>query len=210
MKILLKEDVETLGAAGDIVTVADGYARNYLVPQGLAVKATAGQVKQVDVIRRQARLKRERIESELAALAEKLTGTQLEFEVNASERGRLYGSVTQEDVAAALEAKLGEPIDRRKLDTGPLRQIGLHTIPVRLGGELAPQISVILYREGEDPASYLPVLEEPAGPEAEAAETEASADYEAEAVAAEVDSVAEVAETEATNEAEGGEDSAQE
>ena len=102
MKILLKEDVENLGAVGDIVTVADGYARNYLIPTELAVKATPGQVKQIDVIRRQAHRKRERIVAYLAAMTEKLNGILLTFEANASERGRLYGSITKDDIVEAL------------------------------------------------------------------------------------------------------------
>ncbi len=160
MKILLKDDVDNLGTAGDIVDVADGYARNYLLPQGLAVRATPGQIKQVDVIRAQSRLKHQRIAAEMAALTEKLEGTLLTFEATASERGRLYGSVTQDQIAEALAAELGEPIDRRKIDTDPLRQLGLHAIPIRLGGELTPKVSVIVHREGEDPESYLPVPDE--------------------------------------------------
>ncbi len=162
MKILLKENVEKLGEAGDIVNVADGYARNYLIPQGLAVKASAGQLKQVDLFRRQAQLKRERIDAQIAALAEKLSGIQLSFEAKASERGRLYGSITKDDVVEILETKLGEPVDRRKVEMDPLRQIGFHSIPVRLSGEVIPEISVIVHREGEDPADYIPVPEEPA------------------------------------------------
>ena len=160
MKVLLKEDVEKLGQAGDVVTVADGYARNYLIPRMLAVKASPGQVKQVDVIRRQAHLKRERIAAEHAELAEKLTGVVLTFVANASERGRLYGSITQDDIAEALEAKIGEPVDRRKIEIDPLRQIGYHTVPVRVSAELIPEVVAIVHREGEDPLAYIPVEEE--------------------------------------------------
>lgn len=160
MKILLKEDVEKLGAVGDVVTVADGYARNYLIPQGLAVKASPGQIKQVDLIRRQAMERRERVAAQIAALTEKLEGVQLTFEAKASERGRLYGSITKEAVVEALEAKLGESVDRRKVETDPLRQVGLHRIPIRLSAEMVPELQVIVHREGEDPESYLPTEEE--------------------------------------------------
>jgi large subunit ribosomal protein L9 len=172
MKILLKDDVDNLGTAGDIVDVADGYARNYLLPQELAVRATPGQIKQVDVIRAQARIRHQRIADEMAALTEKLESTLLTFEATASERGRLYGSVTQDQIAEALAAELGEPIDRRKIDTDPLRQLGLHAIPIRLGGELTPKVSVIVHREGEDPESYLPVPDEAAGDDDPASEAE--------------------------------------
>lgn len=160
MKILLKEDVEKLGAVGDIVTVADGFARNYLIPNGLAVKATAGQIKQIDVIRLQAQQRRELLEAELAALTEKLSAIQLTFEAKASERGRLYGSITKDTIVEAIGAQLGEPLDRRKVETDPLRQVGLHTIPVRLSAELLPEVTVIVHREGEDPAIYLSRAEE--------------------------------------------------
>lgn len=172
MKILLKDDVDNLGTVGDIVDVADGYARNYLLPQELAVRATPGQIKQIDVIRAQARIKHQRIADEMAALTEKLESTLLTFEATASERGRLYGSVTQDQIAEALAAELGEPIDRRKIDTDPLRQLGLHAIPIRLGGELTPKVSVIVHREGEDPESYLAVPDEAAGDDDPASEAE--------------------------------------
>jgi large subunit ribosomal protein L9 len=155
MKVLLKEDVEKLGVVGEVVTVADGFARNYLIPNGLAVRATPGQLRQIDVIRRQAQQRRDQLEAELAALTEKLNGIQLAFEAKASERGRLYGSITKDAIVEALDAQLGEPIDRRKVETDPLRQVGLHTIPVRLSADRVPQIKVIVHREGEDPAIYL-------------------------------------------------------
>lgn len=181
MKILLKEYVEKLGEAGDIVNVAPGYARNYLIPQGLAVKASAGQLKQVDVIRRQAELKQERIAAQIAALAEKLSGIRLSFEAKASERGRLYGSITKDDVVEALEIELGEAVDRRKVEMDPLRQIGFHAVPVRLSSDTVPEISVIVHREGEDPADYIPVPEElTAAKESEPSELEAPAEFEAE------------------------------
>lgn len=179
MKVLLKEDVEKLGEAGDIVTVADGYARNYLIPNQLAVKATPGQVKQVDVIRQQAQVKRDRLLAEMAYLTEKLNGLQLTFEANASEKGRLYGSVTPEAIIEAIQAKTGEEIDRRKLETDPLRQLGVHTISVRLGADFVPELTVIIHREGEDPQSYLQVEEEEVSEVAD--EVEPAAEEEAEA-----------------------------
>ncbi len=182
MKILLKEDVEKLGVAGDVVTVADGYARNYLIPKNLALKATPGQVKQVDVIRRQAQRKRDRLAAEMAALTEKLDGLQFTFEANASEKGRLYGSITPDTIIEAVQAKIGEELDRRKLETDPLRQIGVHTIAVRLGAEYVPEITVIVHREGEDPETYLAVEEEeaPETEEAPAVEPEPKAEREPE------------------------------
>jgi large subunit ribosomal protein L9 len=187
MKVLLKEDIEKLGSAGDVVTVADGFARNYLIPNQLAVKASPGIVRQAELIRRQAHRKRDRIVAEMEELAGKLNGLQLAFEASAGEKGRLYGSITRDDVVEAVEARIGEAIDRRKLEMEPLRQLGVHQVPVRLGADLAPELVVIVHREGEDPAAYLaeeaadsevseaaaePVSEEPATAE----ETEAQAE----------------------------------
>lgn len=155
MKVLLKEDVDKLGMAGDILNVADGYARNFLIPKGLAVKATAGQVKQVDTIKRQAQAKRDRITAELEALTGKLDGLQVQFEAAASDKGRLYGSVTTEMIALAIEKEIGDEVDKRKIESDPLRQLGLHNIPVRLSAEFIPNVIVIVHREGEDPADYL-------------------------------------------------------
>ena len=188
MKVLLKEDVEKLGSAGDVVTVAAGYARNYLIPNQLAVKASAGVVKQAEMVRRQAHRKRERIAAEMEELAAKLNGLQLAFEASAGEKGRLYGSVTRDDVSEAVEAKIGEAIDRRKLEMEPLRQLGVHAVPVRLGADLAPELVVIVHREGEDPAAYLVEEEaesEPSEADAEAAseELEIAAETEADAEA---------------------------
>jgi large subunit ribosomal protein L9 len=159
MKVLLKEDVEKLGSAGDVVTVADGYARNYLIPNALAVKATEGVVKQAEVVRRQARRKRDRIAAEMEELAGKLRGLQLAFPANAGDKGRLYGSITRDDIVEAIEAKIGEKVDRRKLDMEPLRQLGLHAVPVRLSADLAPDLSIIVHREDETPAAYLAKVE---------------------------------------------------
>jgi large subunit ribosomal protein L9 len=181
MKVLLTEDVEKLGAAGDIVTVADGFARHYLIPNELAVKASASVVKQAETVRRQVRRKRERMEAELEKLAGKLDGLQLTFEANAGEKGRLYGSITRDDVIEAVEAKIGEEVDRRKLEMEPLRQLGVHTVPVRLSADLSPELVIVIHREGEDPEAYLAEKEAEAEAEAEV-EVEVEAEAEAEAV----------------------------
>jgi large subunit ribosomal protein L9 len=176
MKVLLTEDVEKLGSAGDVVTVADGFARNYLIPNQLAVKASAGVVKQAETVRRQARRKRERMAAEMEELASKLDGLQVTFEANAGEKGRLYGSITRDDVIEAVESKIGEEIDRRKLEMEPLRQLGLHYVAVRLSADLSPELVIIIHREGEDPSAYL--VEQEAEVEAEAAEELASEEPE--------------------------------
>src|ERR1700674_609998 len=112
MKIVLRADVEHVGHKGDIVDVADGYARNFLVPRGLALRATSGIQKQADAMRR-ARDARDRREREAAqAIADQLTPT-IRIEARAGEGGRLFGSVTSADIATAVQSQLGVQVERR-------------------------------------------------------------------------------------------------
>src|SRR5579862_2059425 len=114
MKVVLRSDVEHVGQKGDIVEVADGYARNYLVPRGLALRATAGIEKQADAMRR-SRDARDRRDREAAqAVADQLTPT-IRIEARAGEGGRLFGSVTSTDIADAVQAQLGIAVDRRDI-----------------------------------------------------------------------------------------------
>ena len=141
MKIVLREDVETLGRKGDLVDVADGYARNYLVPRGLAMKATKGVVAQAESMRRnrQAREVRDRTSAE--ELAARLNTGPLT--VGAGEGGKLFGSVTSADIVAALLEKTGIEIDRRSvmLDD-PIRELGEVEVPVRLHPEVVVPLVV--------------------------------------------------------------------
>src|SRR5436190_23876762 len=106
MKVLLTKDVYKLGRAGDIKKVADGYGRNFLLPQGLAVLATGGALKQVDKIRSQAEVRRTEQNSELKGLASQIDGVTLVFSAKAGDTGKLYGSITTQDVATALQEKI--------------------------------------------------------------------------------------------------------
>lgn len=152
MKVLLIKDVYKLGRAGDVKRVADGYGRNYLIPQGLAVLATEGALKQAERIRQKAAAQRALLNEEMAAVAEKLEGLTLVFSARAGETGKLYGSVTAQDVAEALQEKIGYAIKRQMLEMQPLRTLGEHTVRVRLTMDLVPQIRVIIHREGEEAA----------------------------------------------------------
>src|SRR6266511_794754 len=105
MKVLLLKDVYKLGRAGDIKKVADGYGRNFLIPQGLAVLATAGALKQTEKIRSQAEVRRTELNSELKDLASHINGITLVFDAKAGETGKLYGSITTQDVATAIQEK---------------------------------------------------------------------------------------------------------
>lgn len=166
MKILLLKDVYKLGRAGDVKKVADGYGRNYLIPQGFAVLATAGAIKQAESIRQQAAQERATRNQEMALVAEKLKGLYLTFPARASETGKLYGSITTEMVVHAIQAKTGLEISRRQIESQPLRALGKYQIGIRLTVDLVPQITLIVHREGEIPV--LPQQEPPAQPDIEA------------------------------------------
>ena len=148
MKVLLLEDVDNLGLAGSVVTVADGYARNYLIPQGLATLATKGAMKQAEQIRKAGERKRARLMADAQALAQRIEGLTLTFRARAGETGKLYGSVTTADLAEALARELGQEIDRRKIISDPLRQIGEHTVPIRLMTDVSATLRVVIEPEG--------------------------------------------------------------
>jgi large subunit ribosomal protein L9 len=148
MKILLTQDVENLGRAGEIKTVADGYARNFLIPRGMAVLATEGAIKQAK-LRNKAEAKRQRrAEEEVASLAEILWQLTLTFKAKAGEKGRLYGSITSGDIVEALERETGHAFDKRKVQLeGPIRELGVHRVPIKLMTDVTPEITVVVERE---------------------------------------------------------------
>lgn len=143
MRIILSNDVDKLGRKGDVVTVADGYARNYLVPKGLALLATKGTLRQADQMRR-AREEAERKRKEAAAAKVAVLGSQpVYISARAGEGGRLFGSVTRSDVARAVEEQLGEVVDRHdvRLDE-PIRTLGVHQVEVHLHEEVNALVTV--------------------------------------------------------------------
>jgi large subunit ribosomal protein L9 len=148
-KILLREDVDDLGARGEIVRVRSGYARNYLLPRKLAVEATSSNVKQIEQ-ERAALLKKEAAERATAeAKGEQLKTLVLNFERKAGEQGALYGSVTSMDIAEALQEK-GYEIDRHRLHLRePLKRLGDFTVPLRLHREVTIDLRVKVAPEGE-------------------------------------------------------------
>jgi large subunit ribosomal protein L9 len=151
MKVLLLKDVYKLGRAGDVKKVANGYGRNYLIPQGMAVLATPGALKQSERIRETANTRRAQLNQELSGDAGKLTGQVLLFATRASETGRLYGSVTTRMVADLIKEKTGVEISHRHVEMEPIRTLGKYTVPVRLTIDLAPELTVVVHREGETP-----------------------------------------------------------
>lgn len=147
MKVLLKEDVDNLGYAGEVHNVANGYGRNYLLPRGLAVLATDGVLKQAAAWRERAEARRAEQRAEFGALTDKITGMHLVFRAKAGETGRLYGSVTMMDVADRLNEELGTDIDRRKFDSQPLRDLGEHQITIHLDRDFHPQLTIHVHPE---------------------------------------------------------------
>jgi large subunit ribosomal protein L9 len=158
MKVLLIKDVYKLGRAGDVKKVADGFGRNYLLPQGMAVLATPGALKQVDGIKSKASAQRATLNNEMGGLAEKLNGMILTFASKAGETGKLYGSITSAMVADELSKKTGSTVDRRLVEFQPIRTLGDFKAHVRLTVDLTPEVRIIVHREGETPV--LPDVEE--------------------------------------------------
>jgi large subunit ribosomal protein L9 len=146
--ILLREDVDALGGRGEIVKVKAGYARNYLLPQGLATLATKGNVKQIEQ-ERAALLKRAAEERSTAELQKEQMGViELNFERKAGEGGTLFGSITSMDIAEALQAK-GYEIDRRRIALRqPIKETGEYTVSVKLHREVTLQVPVTVTAEG--------------------------------------------------------------
>ena len=173
-KVLLREDVDDLGARGEIVRVRAGYARNYLLPRNLAVEATVGNVKGIEA-ERAALLKKEAKERSTAeAQSQQMSSLVLEFKRKAGEQGSLYGSVTSMDVADALKEK-GYEIDRHRIHLRePLKRLGDYTVPVRLHREVSIELQVKVLPEGEVIVGHL-------SPEEEAKLAKQSSDNEAEA-----------------------------
>ena len=196
MKVLLLKDVYKLGRAGDVKRVADGYGRNFLLPQKLAVLATAAAITQAERIREKANVQRAIINKEMDTVARQLDGLTLVFPARASETGKLYGSITTQMIGEAIQAKRGVEVARRQIDTQPLRALGEYKVHVRLTVDLIPEITVIVHREGEavnlpprvavevapaeepaakGPAAKEPAVEEPAAEVPDAEEPAAEA-----------------------------------
>ena len=143
MKVVLRADVDNLGNKGDIVDVADGYARNYLVPRGLAVKASPGSQKQADAMRRNREARDSRDREAAQALAAQFEGRTITIKARAGAEGKLFGSVTSVDVADAVQKQTGAEIDRRKINLDePLKELGGVDLQVRLHTDVLANLHV--------------------------------------------------------------------
>ncbi|MCK8676316.1 MULTISPECIES: 50S ribosomal protein L9 [Streptomyces] len=143
MKIILKHEVSGLGTAGDVVDVKDGYARNYLVPRGFAIRWTKGGEKDVAQIRRARKIHEIATIEQANEIKGRLEGTKVRLAVRSGDAGRLFGSVTPADVASAIKSAGGPDVDKRRVELGsPIKTLGSHQVSVRLHAEVAAKVNV--------------------------------------------------------------------
>ncbi len=149
MKLILKESVENLGQPGDVVTVKPGYARNFLLPQGLAYEASAGNLRRIEEEKRQAEERSRRDMLEARRCASQIDEVSLTFEALASEEGRLFGSISAQDVVERLNAlDLDFQVERRQVILEePLKEVGVYQVPVRLHSQVEVEVEVRVTRE---------------------------------------------------------------
>ncbi|MBT2382789.1 50S ribosomal protein L9 [Streptomyces sp. ISL-11] len=143
MKIILTHEVSGLGTAGDVVDVKDGYARNYLVPRGFAIRWTKGGEQDVAQIRRGRKIREIATIEQANEVKGKLEGTKVRLSTRAGDAGRLFGSVTPADIASAIEASGGPKVDKRRVEVGsPIKTLGSHQVSVRLHAEVVAKLGI--------------------------------------------------------------------
>lgn len=156
MRVVFLQDVPGVAHGGDVRTVKDGFARNYLIPRSLAVPATQDALRRVDRLKKQAEEDRIKAIQDMRTLAELLNSAQVNIEMRAGTNGRLYGSVTNAIVAEKLSEMTGREIDRRVVAmTEPFRQVGLYEVDVHLHPEVDARVKVLVYPSGTDPNAVL-------------------------------------------------------
>jgi len=148
MRVILKREVAGLGRPGDVKDVADGYAQNFLLPRGLAIEATAGELKLLARARDAKRAKQDRAHADAEELAKRLSETTLVFRLKAGEQGKTFGSVTNKDIADALQREHKVEIDRTKVHLPePLKSLGVHSVEVRLLTDVRANVTVAIEPE---------------------------------------------------------------
>ncbi len=149
MKVVLTQEVKGLGQPGQIKEVADGYARNYLLPQGLATIATPGTIKEVEQRQAAEKKRQDKLDEEMRSIGKKMDGTNISVRSKVGEGGKLYGSITTQDIAEALEKQAGQTVDKRKIEIEePIRHVGSYQIPVKLSKNVTANINLTV--EGEE------------------------------------------------------------
>lgn len=147
MQVILRQQIDNLGNAGDVVSVKSGYARNFLIPKGFAYEATAGNLKRIEAERASTAKREQAALGEARTQAAAFEGVSLTFRVRASEEGKLFGSITAADIADEL-AKQGITVDRRQIDLDePIKTLGVASVPVRLHAQVRPEVKVWTIKE---------------------------------------------------------------
>jgi large subunit ribosomal protein L9 len=166
MKVILIEEIRGLGTRGDVVTVKDGYARNFLLPKNLAREATTGNMKQIEHERRKWALLAQEEQNAAQKQADSVKGMKIRIEKRVGEHGHLFGSVTANEIADALEAK-GINVDKRRIELGsPIKNIGLHDVEIRLHRDVTAHIQVEVVAQGVERLAEEPPAEASAETEA--------------------------------------------
>ena len=143
MKLILTQTVTKLGKPGDVVTVADGYGRNFLLPRKLAIIADKGNLKQAERLAAEHERHEQRVRADAETLAARLRANAVTLSARAGENERLYGSVTASDIAEAIHQQVGVEVDRRRIDLDePLRQLGEYAVPIRLHTDVTAEVQV--------------------------------------------------------------------
>lgn len=149
MDVILLQDLYKHGVAGEVVTVADGFARNYLIPRKMAIQASKSALRQTEAVRKNVEARKAQYNNMLNDLARQIDGIELIFGRRAASTGKLFGSVTTQEIADALDSQTGVDINRRRISQQSLREIGTHRVPVRLGTENPPELTITIVPEEE-------------------------------------------------------------
>ena len=149
MDVILLQDLYKHGVAGEVVKVADGFARNYLIPRKMAIKASKSALRQTEAVRQNVEARKAQYSNMLNDLARQIDGVELIFGRRAASTGKLFGSVTTQEIADALNRQTGVDLNRRRISQQSLREIGAHHVPVRLGSEISPTLVITIVPEDE-------------------------------------------------------------
>lgn len=151
MQVILLQDLYKHGVAGEVVKVADGFARNYLIPRKIAMQATTSALRQTETIRQNVEARKAQYNNMLNELAHQIDGVELIFGRRAASTGKLFGSVTTQEIADELDHVTSVDINRRRISQQSLREVGTHLVPVRLGTEIAPTLTITIVPEDDLP-----------------------------------------------------------
>lgn len=147
MKVILTENIDAIGQIGDVVNVAPGYARNFLLPKGLAMEATGKNIRELEHQKRVLALKREKVRQEMLSIAEKLNKATVSMRRKVAEDEKLYGSVSTTDIAKSLEDQ-GFEVEKKNITLDqPIKQLGEFTVPIRVGSQITANVRVVIEKE---------------------------------------------------------------